>query len=71
MPQNIEFMAKCAADSYMQSLIMREPNMINSEEAYLQKYMEVYNKSLSIAMNMNQQEEKKFEEFGTAANLFK
>ena len=54
MPQqNIEFMAKCAADSFMQSLMMRNPEIVTAEKLYVEKYMEIFNKSMEIAQRMN------------------
>ena len=66
MSQNIEFMAKCATDSFMQSLVSRTPAIVESEKIYIEKYMEVFNKSLAIAQKMQKQEEAKFEAFGAA-----
>ena len=64
MPENViqqsrEYMAKCAADSFMQSLMMRNPAITEKADLYLQKYMEVYNKSLELAERMQKQAEPK------------
>lgn len=71
---NTEFMAKCATDSFMQSLVSRTPAIVESESVYIEKYMEVFNKSLAIADRMQKQSEASFEPFGAdekVAALFK
>lgn len=69
--QNIEYMAKCAADSYMQSLMMRNPEITQAEKLYIEKYMEIFNKSLEIAERTFNKSQAQLEAEEKVAALFK